>query len=399
MAGLAKIVLKAGREKPIRQHHPWVFSGAVNRTEGSPEAGSVVDVVTTDRVFLARGVFNPQSQITVRLLTWDESELVDDAFWLRNVERSLAGRTALSRCDDTDAYRLVNGESDGLPGFIVDRYGDWLVVQFSALAAEVGRLALINSLAALVQPRGILERTDVSARQKEGLPAREEVLRGEPPPEAVHIHEQGHRFMVHLWKGQKTGFYLDQRLNRRRVAEASAGGDVLNVFSYTGGFAVYLLHAGVEHVVNLDTSRRALEVCEENLRLSNFDPDIQAEQIQGDAFQVLRDWRQRERRFDAVVLDPPKFATNARQVASATRGYKDINLLAMQLIRPGGLLATFSCTGLVSPDLFQKVVFGAAVDAGRDVQIIEKLSQGDDHPILLSFPEGEYLKGLLCRVW
>lgn len=397
--GLAKVMLKEGRKKPVHQRHPWVFSGAVARLQGTPEVGDLVDVVAHDGEFLARGVFNPRSQIVVRLISWDEEEEVDDAFWQRRIERALAGRAGLSACSDTDAYRLVYGESDGIPGFIADRYGEWLVVQFSALAAEVGRSALLHALATMVQPRGILERADATARQKEGLPVREGSVWGASPPETVSIQEGGHPFLVNLLTGQKTGFYLDQRWNRQRVAEVSAGGEALNVFSYTGAFAVYLLHAGVSHIVNLDTSLLALEMCEENLRLNRFDPDRQAEQIQGDAFQVLRVWRDAGRLFDLVVLDPPKFASNARQLQSATRGYKDINLLAMRLLRPGGLLATFSCSGFVSPDLFQKVVFGASVDAGRDVQIVEKLSQGYDHPLLLSFPEGEYLKGLLCRVW
>jgi 23S rRNA (cytosine1962-C5)-methyltransferase len=273
------------------------------------------------------------------------------------------------------------------------------VVQFSALAAETGRPALIEALSTLLQPRGILERADRWARQREGLPVHEGVLQGEAPPENVEIREHGYRFLVNLWTGQKTGFYLDQRENRRFVALHCTGGEGLNAFSYTGGFAVYLLAAGMQRVINVDTSREALNLARANLRLNGFDPDVQAEHIQGNIFHLLRDWHSEGRRFDLIVLDPPKFASNVQQLAAATRGYKDINLLAFSLLRPGGLLATFSCSGLVSSDLFQKIVFGAATDARREAQIIRRLSQPPDHPILLSFPEGEYLKGLLCRVW
>ena len=397
MISEARVVLQPGKEKPVRQRHPWVFSGAIARVEGEPAPGALVRVCDAEERFLARGVYNPRSQIVVRLLTWDESERVDEGFWQRRLQRAFRGRAPLLADSRTTAYRLVHAESDGLPGLVVDRYSEWLVVQFSAWAAEAGRSHILKVLCGMEGIKGIFERADPTARRREGLPLQEGVLWGEAPPERVIICEGGHRFAVDVRKGQKTGFYLDQRENRRRVAAYAAGRTALNAFGYTGAFAVYLLAAGATHVTTVDSSREALELTEENLRLNGFDPDRQAEQVQGDAFTILRDWRASGRLFSLIVLDPPKFATSQGQVASAARGYKDINLLALQLLEPGGILATFSCSGLVSADLFQKIVFGASVDAGRDVQVLERLSQGPDHPILLSFPEGEYLKGVIGR--
>lgn len=393
----ACVLLQPGREKPVCQHHPWVFSGAVARVEGKTAEGTVVNVCDATGRFLARGVFNPHSQITVRLLTWDETESIGASFWQRRLWRAIQGRALLAAEERTTAYRLVHAESDGLPGLVVDRYDAWLVVQFSAWAAEVGREHIIATLKDVPGIKGIMERADPTARRREHLPVREGVLWGEEPPKRLLIREGGHHFFVDVRGGQKTGFYLDQRENRRRVAAYAAGRDAVNAFGYTGAFAVYLLAAGASQVVSIDTSHEALALTEENLRLNGFDPDRQGEQVQGDVFAILRDWREEGRRFSLIVLDPPKFASTQAQVAGATRGYKDINLLALQLLRPGGILATFSCSGLVSADLFQKIVFGAAMDAGREVQVLERLSQGADHPILLSFPEGEYLKGMICR--
>jgi 23S rRNA (cytosine1962-C5)-methyltransferase len=279
----------------------------------------------------------------------------------------------------------------------VDRYGDWLVVQFLTLGVEVRREMLIGRLAELFSPRGIVERSDATVRRQEGLLLRSGLAWGQAPPPDLEVRENGLRFQVDLLGGQKTGFYLDQRENRRIVAGRAAGKRILNAFSFTGAFGVYALAGGAEHVTNVDSSYDALAGAEAALRLNGFDPDRQAESICGDVFQVLRSFRDEGRQFDMVILDPPKFAHSKAELDGATRGYKDINLLGLRLLAPGGLLATFSCSGLVTPDLFQKIVFGASVDAGRDVQILAKLSQGPDHPILLSFPEGEYLKGLLCR--
>lgn len=397
---MTTVVLKSGREKPFRNRHPWVFSGAIHRIDSDARNGDVVDVLSADGGWMARGYLNRRSQIQVRLLTWNAQEMIDADFWRRRIQRALAGRQALAADPNTDTYRLIFAESDGLPGLMVDRYGDWLVLQCLTLGVERFKPLLVELLRELCAPAGIVERSDADVRSKEGLTATAGLLAGQlPADELLQIRESGFRLLVDLPRGQKTGHYIDQRENRRRAAAYCADAEVLNAFSYTGSFAVHALAAGARHVVNLDSSLEALQLAERNLALNGFDPDRQAESVAGDVFQVLRDWRAAGRRFDVVILDPPKFVQSQGQLERAARAYKDVNLQAMHLLRPGGTLVTFSCSGLVSPDLFQKIVFGASVDAGRDVQVVERLSQPPDHPLLLSFPESEYLKGLICRVW
>ncbi|MBE2232517.1 MAG: class I SAM-dependent rRNA methyltransferase [Anaerolinea sp.] len=395
---MPSITLKPGREKSVRNRHPWLFSGAIHTIDPKANDGDIVDAHSNTGQWLARGYLNRRSQIQVRLLSWQADAAIDEAFWRGRLQRALAGRASLAADPQTTAYRLVHAESDGLPGLVVDRYGDWLVMQCLTLGVERIKPLLTRLLVELCQPAGIVERSDVEVRGKEGLRPAVGLLHGAAPAGPVEIMEHGQRFLVDLLGGQKTGFYLDQRENRRRVASYCQGARVLNAFSYSGGFAVYALAAGAAHVSNLDSSLEALELGERNLALNGFDPDGQAEGVAGDVFQVLRDWRAAGQRFDVIILDPPKFAHSQQQVERAARAYKDINLLAMQLLPPGGVLATFSCSGLVSADLFQKILFGASVDAGRDVQVVERLGQGSDHPLLLSFPEGEYLKGLVCRM-
>jgi 23S rRNA (cytosine1962-C5)-methyltransferase len=393
---LAMVVLKRGREKPVRNRHPWIFSGALAAVEDRAEDGELVHVADHQGRILATGYLNRRSQITVRLLSWDPDELVDPLFWRRRLERARAGRSRLAADGATTAYRLVYAEADGLPGLIVDRYGDWLVIQCLTMGMARRRDEIVALVADLVQPAGIYARDDAEVRRKEGLALETGLLWGAEPPERIEIVEHGRRFMVDVRQGHKTGFYLDQRPNRLRAAAYCAGADVLNAFAYSGGFGVYAGLAGARSVVNVDSSIEALTLAEENLALNGCP---EQELIAGDVFQVLRDYRDEGRTFDLVVLDPPKFATSKAQVMAASRGYKDVNLLGMQLLRPGGHLVTFSCSGLVSADLFQKIVFGASVDADRDVQVLEPLAQGPDHPVLLTFPESAYLKGLLCRVW
>jgi 23S rRNA (cytosine1962-C5)-methyltransferase len=399
---LPVVTLKPGRDKPVRNRHPWIFSGATSHVDRQAANGSIVDVLDASGAWLARGYLNRRSQIQVRLLTWDQEEAIDEGFWRRRLQRAVDGRQSLADDPGTTAYRLVHGESDGLPGLIVDLYGDSLVLQSLTVGIEAVKPLLVDLLLDLLQPTMMVERSDVDVRAKEGLTPLARVVAGPQPDEGglvVEIREHGHRFLVDLLGGQKTGFYLDQRENRRRVAGYCDGARVLNGFGYTGSFAVYALAAGASHVTSLDSSLDALELAERNLQMNGFDPDVQAESVCGDVFQVLRAWRAEGQVFDTIILDPPKFVHKQAQIERAARAYKDINLLGMQLLRAGGTLATFSCSGLVTADLFQKIVFGASVDAGRDVQIVERLSQGHDHPVLLSFPEGEYLKGLICRVW
>ena len=392
--------LKSGRDKPVRNFHPWVFSGAVERVEGTPQPGDLVAVNNHRGQYLATGYYNPQSQIRARLLSWDPNQAIDESFWHGRLQRALDGRTALALEPETNAYRLVNAEADALPGLIVDRYVDSLVLQSLTLGIEKRKEMLVQILADLLKPTSILERSDASVRGKEGLPETKEVLWGEAPPERLMIRENGLQFAVDVWQGHKTGFYLDQRDNRAIFGhkEWIAGKTLLNVFAYTGGFSVYAAAAAAGWITNIDSSIPALEMAEQNvLRIA---PERTADEyIAGDAFEVLRYLRDEGVLYEAIVLDPPKFAHSLSDVQRASRGYKDLNLLALQLITPGGLLATFSCSGHISADLLQKIVFGAAVDARRDVQILAPLAQGPDHPVLLTFPESAYLKGFLFRVW
>jgi 23S rRNA (cytosine1962-C5)-methyltransferase len=387
-----KIVLKRDREKPVQQRHPWIFSGAIACVESDAPDGSLVQVVDSQGDYLATGYLNRRSQIVVRLLTWDAGERVDAGFWRRRLERAIAARRLPA---GTDACRLVYAESDGLPGLIVDRYGDWLVMQCLTAGMATRRDEIAGLLAEMLAPAGIYARDDADVRRQEGLALETGPLWGAEPPDVVEIEEHGHRFVADIKRGQKTGFYLDQRENRRATAAYCAGARVLNAFAYTGAFGVYAGRAGAASVLNVDSSAQALLLAQENAERNGCGPQ---EMVVGDVFQVLRRFREESRTFDLVVLDPPKFAASQAQLVGASRGYKDINMLAMQLLRPGGFLATFSCSGRVTADLFQKIVFGASLDAGREVQIVEYLHQAADHPVLLTFPESAYLKGFICHV-
>lgn len=443
-----RVVLKPGREKPVRGGHPWVFSGAIARIDGQPADGDTIAVTDSQGQFLARGLLNRHSQIVVRLFTQDPAtDLTADLLHAR-IAAANARRTGFLRPDataaaapsglhpdataaagpsglhpdaaapadhtsilppDTDAYRVVFSEADGLPGLIIDRYGPYVVLQCSTLGLQRRKAAIVAAIQAVLDPAAIIERPDVEALTREGLSAHAAgmlpgtersvqagVLAGSAPPQCT-ISEYGLTFQVDLLGGQKTGFFLDQRENRRRVASYCAGLRVLNCFAYTGAFAVYAAAAGATQIINVDTSAEALHLARAHLAQNDLASE-RDEYLVGDVFQVLRDYRERGEQFDLIILDPPKFAHNTASVPRATRGYKDINLQALHLLRPNGLLATFSCSGLVSADLFQKVVYGASVDAARPAQILERFTQGPDHPVLLSFPESEYLKGLLCRV-
>jgi 23S rRNA (cytosine1962-C5)-methyltransferase len=394
------VQIKPGREKPIQQRHPWVFSGAIAAIPPEAANGDIVDLVDSGGGWLARGYLNRISQIQVRILTWTPGERIDGDFWRSRLAAAVARRSHFLTQAHTNAYRLVNGENDYLPGLIVDNYAGHLILQVGTLGIDKHKAQIAELLLELVGALSVSERSDTAARRLEGLEEAHSLLAGTASPAQVEIYEGTLHFMVESAQGQKTGFYLDQRANRAAVAAYCAGARVLNGFSYTGAFAVHALAAGAAHVTNIDSSTDALELAEVNLRRNGFDPDVVTDNIAGDIFQVLRDWRADPTvpRFDVIILDPPKFAQSKQQVDRALRGYKDINLLALQLIKPGGILATFSCSGLVSADLFQKVIFGASIDAGRAVQILEWRRQAADHPSALTFPEGEYLKGLICRV-
>lgn len=402
MAKSGIVILKQGREKSVQQFHPWVFSGAIDpeRTNlDGIEPGAIVDVRDYRGGFLARGYYNPHSQIRIRLLTWDQTEALGPAWWRIRLAQAIAARADLASCPDLNAYRLVNAESDGLPGLIVDRYGDYLVVQVLTLGVEVVKEHVVKALADLLKPAGIYERSDEEVRQKEGLPTSSGLLWGDAPPNPLFITEHGVRHPVDVYAGHKTGFYLDQRDSRRWLLThpAVSGREVLNCFSYTGGFAVCAALNGARAAINVDSSQAALDLARQAMVLNGLE-SFPVEYVHADVFEQLRAYRDAERRFDLIILDPPKFAFSAKDVERAARGYKDINWLAFQLLNPGGLLMTFSCSALIDADLFQKIVFSASADAKVQAQIIAWLAQPADHPVLLAFPEGRYLKGLICRV-
>ncbi|MGD9795023.1 MAG: class I SAM-dependent rRNA methyltransferase [Acidimicrobiia bacterium] len=393
-----RLVVARGREKSILRRHPWVFSGAVERVEGDPRPGDTVDIVDGRGRFLARGAFSPSSQLRARVWTFDEDEPVDEAFIAARVLAAAARRDWLR--DRSDGLRLVFAESDGLPGVIVDRYGPVAVCEPTSTGADRWRHVIADALMQIDGIESVMERADAPVRAKEGLMSRTGLLTGKAPPPFVAITE---RFAgggsitlgVDVAEGHKTGCYLDQRENRAIVASVCADRRVLDVCSYTGGFSVAASAGGARSVTLVDSSGPALSTAAGNLERNGIRG---AEVIEADAFTELRRLRESGRGFDVVVLDPPKLAGSARHVDRASRAYKDLNLNALKLIEPGGWLATFSCSGAISEDLFSKIVFGAALDAGRDVQVVQYLSQAADHPVLLTFPEARYLKGLLCRV-
>lgn len=396
MANPARLVVKHGREKSLRRRHPWVFSGSVERVEGRPGVGETVEVVDASGAFLARAAFSPSSQIRARVWTFDAAETVDAAFFARRIGRAIETRRRLGMLSDDGACRLVFSESDGLPGLVADRYAGYVVCQFLAAGADVWRETIVAGLGHELDVAGIYERSEAAARRKEGLPSRRGVLLGEAPPARLEYRSGASRRLVDVAQGQKTGAYLDQQCNRERVARYASGARILDAFAYTGGFALACLSSGGAHATLLESSAEALRHAAEEAQLNGHAERCTA--VHADVFAELRAFRERRRRFDLIVLDPPKFVHSAEQVRSGSRGYKDINLLALQLLEPGGILATFSCSGHVDAALFQKIVAGAAVDAGRSAQILERLGQPPDHPVALEFPEGEYLKGLILKV-
>ncbi len=391
------LILKPGREKSLLRRHPWLFSGAVARVDGDPAPGATVDLLAADGQFLARAAYSPASQIRARVWTFDPSEPVDADFFRRRIQRAINTRRLLLSTPDSQlaTARLVHAESDGLPGLVVDRYADMLVTQFLSAGAEYWRETLADLLLAETGLSTIYERSDTDVRELEGLAPKVGSLRGAVAQPRFTITENGLRFRVDIAAGHKTGFYLDQRANRLRVRELAGGRDVLDCFCYTGGFTVNALAGRAKSVLSVDASAEALALCRENVALNGLPAEKQTI-LEGDVFHLLRRFRDEGRLFDLIVLDPPKFAPTAAQAEKAARGYKDINLLGFKLLRPGGLLVTFSCSGGVDAALFQKIVASAALDAGVEAQIVEHLSQAPDHPVALNFPEGAYLKGLVC---
>ena len=435
--GCAAITLKAGREKSLLRRHPWVFSGAVERVDGAAASGDTLAVCGAQGEFLAWAAYNAASQITARVWSWHQEDVINAEFFRSRIANALEARNAINfpirhnilptvrpelveghdnapsvdfarastgsartEClllnSGSNGIRLIHAESDGLPGLIVDQYGGVLVMQIGSAGAERWRDTCADILQQLCNPACIYERSDSDSRALEGLEPRNGVLRG-TLPESVEITEHGLRFKVDVAAGQKTGFYLDQRDNRKLTETLARDKDVLNCFCYTGGFSLYALRGGAKSVLSIDASEEALQLAQRNVELNGLDAS-RAEWLCADVFQALRTLRDQNRKFDLIILDPPKFAPTAAFAEKAARGYKDIALLGFKLLRPGGLLATYSCSGGISEDLFQKIIAGAALDAGVDAQIIRYLHASADHPVLLSFPEGAYLKGLVLRV-
>lgn len=392
------LILKPGREKSLIKHHPWVYSGAVaSLSDLAEEPGATVEILDCQGRFLAWGSYNARSQIISRVWSWNPEEKIDEEFLFRRLKKSIEARQNLcSFYLNSSGIRLVHGESDGLPGLIVDQYADVLVVQFLAAGVEYWREVICDILMELTRPNSLYERSDVDVRKLEGLDLRTGLLRGKLPSATVKIAENDIFYEVDIFNGHKTGFYLDQRSNRLKIRKLAAGKEVLDCFCYTGGFGLNAVKGGARSVLLIDSSQEVLSLAQANFRLNQLESHFQC--LEGDVFQYLRYFRDRGDQFDLIILDPPKFARSASMVERASRGYKDINLLSFKLLRPGGYLVTFSCSGGISEELFQKIVAGAALDAGVEAQIVERLHQDFDHPVSLYFPEGAYLKGFIIQV-
>lgn len=391
------IKLKKGKEKAVRQLHPWVFSGAIDQIKGNPANGDVVMVTDSNNDFLAYGFFNDKSRVAVRLLEWNLETEINEDWWRQKIRKAVKSRENLYN-EDTNTYRLIFSEADFIPGLIVDRYADFLSVQVLTSGIERIKPIIIDELQKLLDPKGIFDRSDASSRAHEGMDASSGgILAGLEPPEFVTVKENGILYHVNIADGQKSGFYCDQRDNRRLVANYSNGKKILDCFSYSGGFSLNAFRAGAKEVVSVDSSALAIDTLKKNIEINGFN-HIPHRLIQSDVNKQLRIFREENEKFDLIILDPPKYAPSRSALTKASRAYKDLNRLAMLLLNEGGLLATFSCSGAVDISMFKQILAWAALDAGKEVQFIDQFAQPSDHPVRSSFPEGEYLKGLLCRV-
>ncbi|MDR1062976.1 MAG: class I SAM-dependent methyltransferase [Azoarcus sp.] len=395
---MARLHLHPGKERSVLRRHPWIFAGSVERLEGRVRPGDTVEVVSAGGRALGRAAWSPVSQIRARMWTFDAGTPVDHAFFKRRVAEAVAWRAAHPGLAGQDGMRLIHGEADGLPGVIADRYGPVAVVQFTGAGAEKWREAIVAALAAVTGCAAIYERSDSEVRRLEGLAPRTGCLFGALPAGPLLIGENGVRMEVDVVGGHKTGFYLDQRDNRLCTSRLAVGRRVLNCFCYTGGFSLQALAGGAQSVLSIDSSGPALEIAARNLAHNPRLDAGRARWREDDVFAALRALKNAGERFDLIVLDPPKFAPSAAHAARAARAYKDINLCAFRLLAPGGILMTYSCSGGIGLEMFQKIVAGAASDAGVDASILYRLSAAPDHPVGLAAPEGEYLKGLVLRV-
>ncbi|WP_448703035.1 class I SAM-dependent rRNA methyltransferase [Mucilaginibacter sp. AW1-3] len=391
------VILKKGKEKAVLQKHPWVFSGAIDRVKGKPANGEIVKLLDAKGAFMAYGFYNDQSRVALRLLEWDENVTIDDAWWRNRVAVAVAARQAILEDGVTDTCRLIFSESDYLPGLIVDKYADHLSLQILTSGIENIKPIIINELQKLLNPASIFDRSDASSREHEGMAPSFGILAGSQPPELVEVVENGLRYGINIAEGQKSGFYCDQRDNRRVLAHYANAKNVLDCFCYTGGFTLNCFQNEAASVTSVDSSALAIETLKSNLALNEFE-DLQHRAIQSDVNKQLRKFKEDGETFDVIILDPPKYAPSRSALDRAARAYKDLNRLAMLLLTPGGLLATYSCSGAMDMTTFKQILAWAALDAGKEVQFIHQFCQPGDHPVRASFPEGEYLKGLLCRV-
>jgi len=387
-----RVVLKKGKEKPLLRGHPWVFSGAVEKVEGDVSPGDIGEVYSREGHFLGIGHLNPHSQIILRVLTQKKEELNIDFFRERISKAAVLREKWLKR--KTNAYRLVNGEGDFLPGLMVDCYGGIFVLQCLTAGMERLKGLLTDLIVRDFRPQSVYERSDVATRREEGLSESSGLLFGKEVPDRIEIEEFGCHFRVNVKRGQKTGFYLDQRENRFSLEELSHGKRILDCFCYTGAFAIHAGLGGAKELTLIDSSEEALGIAEEHFDLNRL-KEIPHQLIRGDAFEVMRGL---ESRYDIIILDPPPFAKRKGHLTSASRGYKDLNLWAFRLLKKEGLLFTFSCSQHISWNLFQKILFSAALDSGKKVQVLSRRGHPIDHPVNLCHPEGEYLKGMICRV-
>ncbi|WP_045620076.1 class I SAM-dependent methyltransferase [Vibrio vulnificus] len=394
----AAIYLVKGREKSVVRRHPWIFSRGIDRVEGNPQLGETVDVYGHDGKWLAKAAYSPASQIRARVWSFDKQE-INKAFFVKRIQEAQLLREDVIVRDGLTGYRLIAAESDGMPGVTIDRYQNFFVCQLLSAGAEHQKQNIVDALIEVFPDCNVYERSDVSVRKKEGLQETTGVLHGEMPPKSVVIEENGVKISVDIVGGHKTGFYLDQRDSRQQAMKYVKDKEVLNCFSYTGGFGLYALKGGAKRVINADVSQPALDTAKFNAELNEFDiSKKRAVFLNADVFKLLREYRDQGTKFDVVIMDPPKFAESKAQLNGACRGYKDINMLAMQILKPGGTLLTYSCSGLMDQVLFQKIIADAAVDAGRSVKFVERFEQAADHPTDTAYPEGFYLKGFACKV-
>lgn len=395
----SKIILHESRDKSLKRKHPWIFSKAIKEVVNEPSNGADINIYDCNNNFLAVAAYSPNSQIRARVWSFNKNKKIDKDFFKAKILKAYEARKLMLEVTAMSACRIIAAESDSIPGLIVDMYNNYLVLEVLSAGTEFHLKEIVAALREVFPEHNIYERSDVEVRKKEGLELRKGVIFGENPPTEIEITEnENMKLLVDIENGHKTGYYLDQRDNRAALAKYCKGKSVLNCFSYTGGFSLYALKGRALKVANVDVSQRALDTAKRNIVLNHLDPG-RVKFIKEDVFKFLRNEKAKNNKYDVIVLDPPKFAESRGQLDKACRGYKDINMLAASIINPGGYLMTYSCSGHMTPDLFQKVVADAILDANREGQIVEYLQQASDHPISTAYPEGLYLKGLVVRIY